>query len=405
MKLLVLALILVAPPAQAAEVPGSGFASLELSGIASGTSYDPSKAFGQPVELSSPYASAALHLGAGQGISSVSWPGQLGANLGSTVILLGAPPEAAALNDPVLAHAQSGSRPDDSNTSVPGSTMTAHATTTDVTAEATAAGLANPATSTGATAATAAVKATGTTSAVGEATSNVRDISLGGVVHIGSIVSVAHATTDGVTATATGRTEVTDVTIAGQAVILDGNGLTVAGTTLPAGPVLAQVEAALAKAQITLTVSQPTKIITGGSVQYATGSLIASTPLGVVAFGGATLSLAATVTNTSTSPTGIDSPGPSGDGSPDVPTAGLPGQVSVPGVVTPPVATPTTHDLPPVISTIVGALLPLGLDTGYRPLWAMLGIALALGAATAFSGLPARWLPPLEDTCPLEKHA
>jgi hypothetical protein len=395
-----------APPVQAGE-PGSGFASLELSAIASGVTYNPSKTFGQPVEVSSPFVSAIIHIGGGNGIASIAWPGQLGSSLGTTVIVAGgAPAQAEALNDPVLANAKSGTKPDDSNTSVPGSTMTAHAVAHFVTAAASAAGVGTQASTTGASYATSSVKASGPTSAIGDAASSARDISIGGVVHIGGVMSSARGTTNGTTASATGRTEVTEVTVAGQAISIGTDGISIAGATLPTHAALAGVESALAQAMITMTVSQPTTNVSGGSVQYATGSLIISTPFGVTSYGGATLNLAATpalgfvsppTTPPHTGPTEVSPPvsGTTGGSVPSQPLLGNP--------VLPTVPAPAT-DLPEPGQTIVNALKPLGLTTGYRGAYVVLGLLLAVGFATAFAGLPYRWLPALNDSCPLEKN-
>lgn len=401
-------LLVAAPPVQAAE-PGSGFGSLELVAIASGTTYDPSKTFGQPVEASSPYASSIVHLGGGNGIASIAWPGQLGASLGTTLIVASnnqVPSQAEVLNDPVVANAKSGTKPDDANTSVPGSTMTAHAVSDAVSAAASAGGVATEATTTGATYATSSVKATGPTAAVGDAASSVRDISLGEVVHIGGVISRAHGTTNGVTASALGSTEVTDVTVAGQRISIGAKGITVLGTTLPTDAALKAVVGALSQAMITLTVSQPTTVVSGGSVQYATGSLIVSSPLGVTSFGGATLSLAANRSfgyappppSAGATSTGGTSGAPSLSGSTGGPA---PSQPSVTAPTLPPPAPAT--DLPQPIQTILNALRPLGLTTGYRGAYVALGLVLVLGCAALFAGLPSRWLPALHDTCPLEK--
>jgi hypothetical protein len=400
-------LLLVSPsPAQAAD-DGSGFASLELSSVASGITYDPSRTFGQAVQLSSPFASSAVHLGAGNGISSVAWPGQLGASLGTTLIVAGGAPQAVTvLNDPVVANAKSGTSPDQTNTTVPGSTMEAHASTTAVRSAATAAGLSTEATTTGATYATSSVKATGPSTATGDGTSSLRDVSIAGVVHIGSITSTAHGTTDGVRASASGRTDVTGLTIAGQQVSIGEDGISVVGNALPAGPLLTQVESALAQAQITLTLSRPVKTVSGGTVQYATGSLIVSTPFGIVGLGGVTLNLAATPaflpTPEPTQPAG----GTTGGGSTGATGGTVPG-ITLPRVDAPSqptVPAPVTTGLPAPIQAILDVVKPLGLTTGYRGLYVALGLLVAFGCATLFAGLPSRWLPALDDTCSLEKR-
>jgi hypothetical protein len=391
-----LTLLAVLPVAQAEE---SGFASLTMLAISRGESYDVSKASGNPVELVAPYAAATVQLGTGRGVSSIAWPGEIGAALGTTIIAAGGPQQASVLNDPVLAIAQSGVRPDATNESVPGTTMTAHATDVAASAETTVEGI----TGTGATLGTAETTSSVTSDgrkATALGRSVARDVTLG-PVHVGEVVSTATATTDGVVAAASGTTTVSEVTIAGQQVLLDGNGLTVLGTTLPTNTAVLAVEAALKQAQMTLTVGQPTKVVSGGRVEYATGSLVLATPFGVFSFGGVTLQLAATRDVPST---------PVGDVPPPVqpPTStGVTPPLSVvpPGVVPDvalPQGPPQAPSLPPVVDQVVQTLGPVALATGYRPLWAVVGLLLVTLLATALSGLPARWLPALTDTCPLE---
>jgi hypothetical protein len=391
-----LCLLAVLPTAQAQE---PAFASLTMLAIARGETYDVSKASGNPIELSAPYSAATVQLGTGRGVSSIAWPGEIGAALGTTIIAAGGPKEASVLNDPVLAIAQSGVRPDATNTSVPGTTMTAHATDTAASADTTVEGI----TGTGATLGTAETRSTVASDgkkATAAGRSVARDITVG-PVHVGQVVSTANATTDGQRATALGGTTISELSVAGQQVRVDGDGVTVVGTTLPTGAALQAVQAALKQAQITLTVSQPTKIVKGGRVEYATGALILGTPFGVFSFGGVTLQLAAT----------RDRPVPPAvDVSP--PIAGLPGSPvgppplsALPAGVTPDVAfpqeLPRSPSLPPVVDQVVATLGPVALATGYRPLWAVVGLLLASLLATALSGLPGRWLPALTDSCPL----
>ena len=392
-----LSLLAVLPAAQAQE---ASFASLTMLSISRGETYDVSKASGNPIELSAPYAAATVQLGTGRGVSSIAWPGEIGAALGTTIIAAGGPKEASVLNDPVLAIAQSGVRPDATNTSVPGTTMTAHATDTVASADTTVEGI----TGTGATLGTAETRssvASNGTKATAAGRSVARDVTVG-PVHVGQVVSTATATTDGLRATASGGTTVSELSVAGQQVRIDGDGVTVLGTTLPTGAALQAVEAALKQAQITLTVSQPTTIIKGGRVEYATGALIVGTPFGVFSFGGVTLQLAATL-DTPLPPT-ADVPPPSVV-NPVSAVVTPPLSVVPPGVVPDvavPQAPPQNPSLPPVLDQVVAGLGPVALATGYRPLWAAVGLLLTAFLATALSGLPARWLPALTDTCPLE---
>jgi hypothetical protein len=390
-----LALLAVLPLAHA---EGTGFASLTMVAIAGGETYDVSKASGNPVEVVVPYAESTVRLGTGRGVSSIAWPGEIGAALGTTIIATGGPGEASVLNDPVLAIAQSGVKPDASNTSVPGSTMTAHATAVDASATTTVEGASGTGGTVGTSDAATSVASDGAL-AQAKGASTARDITVG-PVHVGAVASQARATTDGQAGQATGTTTVSALSVAGQAVQIDGNGLTVASQNLPAGAALAAVESALAQAQISLTLSRPTKTVTGGRVEYATGSLIMGTPFGVFSFGGVTLQLSAT--------RAVPVPG--------VASSSPPVGSSVRGVVTPPRAgvpplTPPTltgsvggpgPQGPAVLQPVVALLGPVALATGYRPLWAVVGLLATLALSTLFSALPTRWLPALTDTCPFE---
>lgn len=384
-------------PASAQEAPGSAFASVSLTSVASGVSYLFVKEV--PAETTFPYAASELRLGAGSAVGTVAWPGAIGASLGTTLIVAGgAPQEAEVLNHPAAARAQSGSGPATvSNTTVPGAVMTAHATQTEASAVASLDGAGTSATTTGQSASDSAVTLTGPATATGSGSSAVRDVSIGGVVRIGSVVSTATATTDGARASARGATLVGDVTVAGIPVIVDGNGLSVAGNAVPAGPLLAQVQAALSQAQITLTLSQPATTTKGGMVEYSTGSLIVSTPFGTVSLGGVQMRLAATraLPLLPAIDTPVAVPGPVlAPGTSDV-VGGTPapGGVGAPSGV-----------LPTVVRDLVqAALLPVSVVTGYHWWWWVLALMATAASATLLGGLPARTLPALKDGCRSER--
>jgi hypothetical protein len=396
-KELLMAAALTAVPLAPAPAAGSAFSSVSLTSVASGASWVFSGTSQIPAETDVPYAATSIRLGAGQATATVAWPGETGAAFGSTLIVgFGAPESARVLNDPAYARAQSGRGPATvSNSSVPTGTMTAHATTTDTSAASSVDGASTLATTTGAARSTSAARIVSASDAVVEGATSIRDVTVAGVVHVGSVVSSARATTDGSHADAEGTTTVTGLSVAGQAVSIDEHGITVAGTSVPAGAALDAVEAALAQAQVTLTLSRPVRIVSAGRVEYATGALIVSTPLGVLSLGGVQLRAGATLGDPLRVPMpaaiapagGQPADGTDQSGSPDV----VPGTTDVP-------STP-----PSVVQQVVRALLPTSLTTGYGWGWVVLGLALAAGAATALSGLPSRWLPALEDRCPLEK--
>jgi hypothetical protein len=234
-------------------------------------------------------------------LSSVTWPGVLAGNLGSIIIVSGGPPEAKALNDPVRAEARNGNGPDTvTNTQYPGMTMSAtakddfvSATTEIAQSQQSQAGNFNN------TRSHTQVSVTGPTTAVAEAYSHADDISLaGGVVTIGSVTSTAKGTTDGVKASATGRTLVKDVKIAGVPVTIDERGVTVNGNNAPINKQLSDaVNTAISQAGMTIALSLPTGKPDRGNIVYNAGSLVFAwtTPGGsfMAILGGATVNLAA----------------------------------------------------------------------------------------------------------------
>jgi hypothetical protein len=388
--------LLAVPAASAAGEPGSGLLSLSAFAAGSGQSFVFTASDQVPCEIWVPYASAGIKLGAGTATSSVAWPGEVGSTIGTAAVILGAPPQAQALNDPFVARARTGSGARDvHNASLPGSTMDAHATPDDVHAETRTSLVETVASVAGATTGTATLRLTDATTVVAEATSSVRDVTVAGVVHVASVVSRATGTSDGEHADASGGTVVTGLSVAGLAVTLDDKGLHVAGTGLPAEQARDAVEAALAQAQVTLALGQPVRQVQGGQVAYSAGSLIVATPLGVLSLGGAQLQLAAS--RDEVLPPVPQLGGPVG-------TAGSPPVGNVAGAVLPlstAQATPS-GPLPRLVRSVTQALRPLGLTTGYGSAWLPAGLLLALLAGAALRRLPAAVLPPPALPCPSE---
>jgi hypothetical protein len=219
-------------------------------------------------------------------------------------------------------------------------------------------------------------------------------------VHVGAVTSAATGTTDGKHADAKGSTTVTGLTVAGVPVTVDDHGVSVAGTgVVPPGAADA-VTSALQQAQITLALTAPVKKVTAGRVEYSTGALTATTPLGTLTLGGAQLVLSATRQDATVVP-------------PVVPaTTTVP-----PGVTTPPVLSPPsgvapggsipqpTVEQPSTLPRVTGpaALLPVSVRSGYGWAWVVSGLLLAGLAAHGLLGLNRRWLAPDLSGCPLER--
>ena len=390
--------------------PGSGFGSVRLHAVAHGEEFLFSSTTQVPAQMSVPYAASDFLLGDGVGLATVAWPGDTGASLGTTLqVGFGAPSQASILNDPAVAVARSGSGDADvDNTTVPGATVRATATKRKATAQASVDGAAALATTAGSVTSRSAVELTGATRAVGSASTSVRDVTVGGVVHVGAVTSSATGSTDGQRGEASGSTTVTGLTVAGVAVTVDEGGVSVAGSSVVPPGAADAVTSALAQAQITVTLTKPVKTVTGGRVEYSTGGLVVTTPLGTLTLGGAELVLSATLS---------DDGGPLTEG-PGAPPPTAPGG-STGGAVLPPATTGGTAPTgstgpPPVVSpptpsrdgTLPGlALLPVSVRTGYGWAWVVSGLLLALLAASGLLGLSTRWLAPDLSGCPLERRS
>lgn len=212
----------------------------------------------------------------GHALSSVGWPGTLGGNLGSLLIVAGgAPDSATALNDPVRAENFTGRKDETvTNSQIPGTLMTATATASKVAATAViGAAQATPLGSLGKISSSSSTTLTGVKTAEAVAHSEVQDITLG-PLHIGAIVSDAKATTDGAKAVPTGRTTVVGASVNGVPVTIDQRGVTVQTQNVPF-PTQATdaVNAALSQAGMTIAVSTPIGKPDGASVVYNAGAL------------------------------------------------------------------------------------------------------------------------------------
>lgn len=311
------AALLVAPwltgPAGATPDPGSGFGLFSLAARAPGVQVVESdastcyrtRAADNGCEAVVPEAVSTLRSGPiGHGLAAVVWPGGLPSGAGSLLITAGGssvPPQATLLNDPVRADAYTSvGSPTVSNSAVPGATMTATALPTRVAALA-AVGRAvsfGPGT-TGGLLSRTSVALTGTSSAVAVAHSEVRDLTVAGVLHVRSVVSDSRANTDGVHATAQGTTTVVGASVAGTAVTVDQSGVHVAGNGSGTSDQQQAVDAALSRAGVQVALGQPGGRPQGGSVDHGAPSLVvaftnATGFTTTVVVGGADVSVAAT---------------------------------------------------------------------------------------------------------------
>lgn len=299
-------------PVRADDAPGSGFGIFSLQANAPGIQVVTTESSGtcfrnyaadNGCEGVVPQAVSTLRSGpVGHGLAAVAWPGTIAAGAGSLLITVGGdkvPPQAAMLNDPVRADAYTNvGKPTQSNDTVPGSTMTATALPSHVSADAELGQSTVLAVATaGSTQARSSVDLTGPSAATATSHSEVKNVDIAGVLHIGSVVSDATATTDGTTAAAHGVTTASGITVDGVAVTIDDNGVHVAGQGTGTGSEQATVNSALSRAGIQVALGAPQGKPKGGSVTYNAQSLVVV--LGepglttTVVLGGANVSVAA----------------------------------------------------------------------------------------------------------------
>lgn len=296
----------------AQEAPGSGFGGFDLAATAPAMQVrfeDGGYCGGGPAagcEGVVPEALSRLQSGPlGYALSSIAWPGTLAGNAGSLLLVAGAPvpPETAAqFNSPVRAESRTGQQPAEvSNTSVPGATMTAKVTDTEVTALAALPRTEMALGSVGSVSASTRTALTAPSTAVARAESRVTDIALAaGQVKIDSITSTAEATTDGTTASVSGTTVVQGATVAGVPVTIDERGVTVqSSSTAVNGVATEAVNAVVRNLGMTVSVSRPITTQDGAAVDHSAGSLVLSwTPPQsparmTVVFGGSTVTVTA----------------------------------------------------------------------------------------------------------------
>ncbi len=270
-------------PARAVDAPGAGFFGYTLTAQANGiqaTEDQPSANSHPEGEGELPHTQISLTSGpVGYALGSAAWPGALGGNAGSLILLVAptAPSQVTLLNDPVRAEARTGTAQDDvTNDDYAGVTMKAVAKPDRVAADAVIDGGDGGATLGFGSSSSASKAVLGAATATVTADSTAKDVTLaGGAVRLGSVVSHAQATTDGITPTASGSTSVTGMSIGGVPVTVDEHGVTVAGTNVPVDPVAAAtVNSVLANLNMTIALSTPTVSRNGGTISYDAGSLI-----------------------------------------------------------------------------------------------------------------------------------
>jgi hypothetical protein len=108
------------------------------------------------------------------------------------------------------------------------------------------------------------------------AASSASDVSIAGVVRIGSVSSAASAvSTDGATPKLQGRTDFHDMSVAGQAAYVDGSGVHLGTPSSPAGPAeVDAVDAALSASGMEIYFTEPHTVTVGGTAYYYAASVL-----------------------------------------------------------------------------------------------------------------------------------
>jgi hypothetical protein len=409
---------------------GLGYFSLNASAPAvQGRVHDTTNCFATPAgqngcELVLPEATSQLRNGpVGRGVAAIVWPGALAADIGSLIITASdgkVPDSARMLNDPVRAQAETNTTHETASyDAVPGTSMKATAHGAEVTADAlTGSAQATPLGSFGQTRGTSSSKLTGVSTAIATAHTSAQDISIGGVVTIGSVTSDAQATTDGVTASAKGSTAVSDMKVAGIPVTVDGDGVHAMGNgPVPLQTADAAVNSALAAAGMKILLGAPSGKPVGPSVTYNAGSLIISwmpAPQAdfLVTIGGANVSVDSAPA-ISYKPPPPFTPGGTGSASnpgtfvPGSPGTFVPGSPGIAGGTTTPNLTPGgAPDLPVTAGgeAPILASRKISLPDGLSPAFAIFGVLGSLFFMLGLRRLPDRVLEATASLCPLEEN-
>lgn len=422
------AVVALAPIGASLEAGASGdpLGSVNVRAVATGIRAPLYSHAGEDVEAEVPYSLSELGGGGiGHALTSIVWPGDTGGHGGSTVgVLSGSLPAPIAalldkltpvtnlLNDPYKAEAPTTNGDTKSSLSNPGMTMQALATPTHVNASSAF----GPASASSfkddagpvITATTNIVQ--GASSVTVDAKTALTDIALGPIT-IGSIVSTAHATSDGTHATGSTETKIADVKIAGISVTIDQNGVELSDKGVLPASVLKTlsktVNSALKVAGVTITLAPSSKTVQGSQVNLDSGDLVVSLDQGgyqpvvndtgiVVALGGVNITANATPgyvpppVDTNVPTTSSTSPTTTGGGLPSFtppPSGPSTGQVS-----------PSTAPPPEFAGT------PVALSGPLSPWWIVGGVLLALIAALALGMLPGRALA-AGAACSLEEES
>jgi hypothetical protein len=215
--------------------------------------------------------------GVGAGLASIAWPGDIGGNAGTAVLVLAptAPSWVKILNDPVKAEAHSTGTQHAINKTLPGTLMESNASNTAVDA------LSQTKLSVPLLGSLGAFTGSSSTTLVGPntiravANSAVTDISLaGGLIKIAALKSVAVVVSNGKTSHGHAATTVAGVTIAGIPVTIDKQGIHLAKSVLPTSAVTSLLSKTLKVLHMTTTFTPTLITHAGAASSYDAGALV-----------------------------------------------------------------------------------------------------------------------------------
>ena len=294
--------------ARAAITPSPAAAVAELTGYSTKATAggltivyeDTSATVSKPVDASLPLARATFETGPfGAGLASLTWPGDTGGNFGAALQQLGIPqpvkdatkgaadpvnaasayPGTDAQRDVSYPAAQSPSTP---NAGVMHATATENATTAD----GSFAGFgAAPVLSTGSVTSHAAAFVKDA-KAIGEAKSSVSNLNIGGVVQFDSVTSEAQSISDGAgAAKVLGTLVVGGVKVLGTPATIDKDGIHLATTSSPLGPVVNPVlDQALKALGFSAHLTDAQEFHDGTAASYQSGGLVIAFRQGTQSF-------------------------------------------------------------------------------------------------------------------------
>lgn len=412
-----------------AVVPGSGLGAVEVTASSAAMTVPIYSHNAEDVQASIPYSFATLGTGGiGSSLTSAFWPGATGAHGGDALNLLGVKglPTSVAqdFNYPEFAEAQTGVGDPTVSNSHPGLTMKATATATHLNANSSAGGSGIPAVGpiVGNTASTTDIRLSGAKNVLVSATSSIHHISIAKVVTIDSVTTIAHAVTNGHSASGTSKTIVSGVKIAGVPVTVDNKGVHVSSAKKLPIPLLGQtasavVNKALKSSGISLTLTKVKQNVHRAHVTIKSGALIvklgnagyksqANDTNTLVTIGGASIDAIASpgfpqpkikpvqpppsTPNTSgTGPVTKTIPGTPGTAG----TAGTPGGGTLPAAGTAPV----TASAPQLAAD------PISLPKGLALVWVLVALAAAGLVGFGMRRLPDQVLQATGSACRLEE--